>query len=178
MLFKLLNKTLNSKAIGEHTHTHKDMIPTFVFVQLPWREHLCFLNSVPWLSGGTGSVFSVMSNGDSFQNPFSVPDGSYVPKGPRLFLEIVTCVQGILEYFLSLKCLLPFLETAKSSMSVMIYTYSSENYSKTLRHKSLSIPSDQSSRPKRSNHILWLCLLKKRQRGNIILFSQAICSPG
>lgn len=38
------------------------------------------------------------------------------------FLETVTDVQGMLEYFLSLKHLFPFLETAKSSLPAMIYT--------------------------------------------------------
>lgn len=77
------------------------------------------------LSGGTGPVFSAIENGGSFllfKIVFSDPDGNYVPKAQQDFLEIVSGVQIMLEYFLFLKCLLLFLKIAKSSTSAMIYT--------------------------------------------------------
>lgn len=134
---------------------------------------------VPWLSGGTGAVFSGTSNWGSFllfRNDLSVPDGSYVPKGPsrpfwRLSLVFEECWSisfpwSASFHFLKLLnhlCQLRFIPRAHKII---------------LSHKSLSIPLDQIG-PRRNDHILWLCFLEKslRQRDNITLFSQAICSP-
>lgn len=71
---------------------------------------------VPWLAGGTEAVFSGTINQGSFLlfgNALSVPDGSYVPKGPsrpfwRLSLVIKECCTISFPWkalFLSLKLL-------------------------------------------------------------------------
>lgn len=83
-------------------------------------------------------------------------------------METVASDQGMLHYFLSLKGLFPFLETAKSSLPAP------RVYKVILNHKSVSIPLDHIV-PRRNGHILCLCFLEKslkREGDNITFFSQ------
>lgn len=178
MLFKFLNGTLNNEA-GEHTK--KSMTSSqhsYLFNSL-WGNVCVFsIVRVPWLSGGTEAVFSATSNQGSFllfRNALSVPDGSYVPKGPsgafwRLSLEFEECWSTSFPWNASFHFL-------KLLNHLCQQWFMPRAHKIILSHKSLSIPLDQIG-PRRNDHIVWLCFLEKslRQRDNSTLFSQAVCS--
>lgn len=134
---------------------------------------------VPWFSEETEAVSSTSSNWGLFllfRNVLSIPDGSYVPKGPsrpfwRLSVLFEDCwsnsfPQDSSFHFLKLPnhlCQQWFIPRAPKIIQ---------------SHKSLSIPLDQTG-PRRNDHILQLCFLEKslRQRDNITFFSQEVWSP-
>lgn len=179
MLFKLPNRTLNSEA-GGHTKKAWHHPNTCICLTLSEGTFVFFsIVRVPWLSGGTEAVFSGTSNWSSFllfRNALSVPDGTYVPKGPsrpfwRLSLVFEECCSISVPWNASFH----FLKLLNHPCQQWFIPRA---HKIILSHKSLSIPLDQIG-PRRNDHILWLCFLEKslRQRDNIRLFSQAICSP-